>query len=78
MLTIKEVKRMQKDAKKGSIMKKKLENGTFFNKDNKVYINDMFDDTKISTGKCPKQEPRIGRKYQVVGLRLCLKNTIKL
>lgn len=70
MLTINEVKRMQKDAKKSSIMKKKLENGTFFKNENKIYIDDMFDDTKISTGKCCKQEPRIGRKYQIPAIKL--------
>ena len=70
MLTIKEVKRMEKDAKKSSIMKKKLENGTFFKKSNKIYIDDMFDDTKISTDKCPKQKPRIGRKYQIPVIKL--------
>ena len=65
MITLKEAKRMQKAALKGAIIRKKLQNGTFFSKNNSFYINDMFCDTKIHTDKCSKQNPRIGRKYQI-------------
>ena len=65
MITLKDAKRMQKEALKGAIIRKKLQNGTFYNKNNSFYINDMFCDTKIYAGKCKKQLPRIGNKYQV-------------
>jgi hypothetical protein len=65
MITLKEAKRMQKEALKGSLIRQKLKNGTFYNKNNSFYINDMYCDTKIYTFKCNRKLPRIGKKYQV-------------
>lgn len=63
--TKQEIKNMVSNAKKTTIMRKKLQNNTFFKKTNAYYVNDMFDETKIKLDKCPKTKIRIGKKYQI-------------
>jgi hypothetical protein len=51
-------------AKISKRMRKKLKNGSFFNNNNKKFIDDLFDDTKILLEPYDNIKPRIGRKYQ--------------
>ena len=62
--TKEELKSMVSNAKKSTLMRKKLQNNTFFKRSNSYYIKDMFDDSKIILYKCPKTKIRIGKKYQ--------------
>ena len=45
--TTEELKSMVSNAKKSTLMRKKLQNNTFFKRSNSYYIKDMFDDSKI-------------------------------
>ena len=53
------------DAKETKIIRQKLKEGTFFNKENKNLVDDLFDDSKIEEEKVIYKRPRIGKMYQV-------------
>ena len=53
------------DAKETKIIRQKLKEGTFFNKENKHLVDDLFDDSKIEEEKVIYKRPRIGKMYQV-------------
>lgn len=64
-ITEDDLKIMQYYAKETKILRKKLIDGTFFHINNKKYINDLFNDSKISEEKCENKSPKIGDQYQV-------------
>jgi hypothetical protein len=55
---------MKHNAEETRVIRAKFRNGTFFDKENQFYIDDLFDESKLPEEKCPRKHIRIGPEYQ--------------
>ena len=59
-----DIKILEYYAKETVMLRKKLKENIFFNKENKKYIDELFNDNKIEEEKCQNKKPKIGDDYQ--------------
>lgn len=59
-----DIKILEYYAKETVMLRKKLKEDIFFKKENKKYIDELFNDSKIEEEKCQIKKPKIGDNYQ--------------
>jgi hypothetical protein len=59
-----DIKILEYYAKETVMLRKKLKENIFFKKENKKYIDELFNDSKIEEEKCQNKKPKIGDDYQ--------------
>ena len=60
------IKIYQYDAQQTISMRQKMRDGTFFDKENQIMIDEFRDDSKIEEDELNNKSPRIGPEYQVL------------
>ena len=61
-----DIKILEYYAKETIILRKKLKENIFFNSENKKYIDELFNDSKIDEEKCPNKKPKVGNNFQAI------------